>query len=591
MSEKKERKRDKVDRMMHAMRPKAVVDFVKPSAQAMMNMVNPLFIAEKINPHAQSVVRLLKPIVKPKQHVNWLRNKLTWKNLQAPLSAVAALVLGGLFCVLSSQAQISLSAVSVISTTTIVMEFGSTERFYVRSALRIIGTVAGALVGFGLGGVGITIDDWTLTQVYLLGMVALGGLVTFIGMKVFESIGHAFMMFGYTMFSVLYSYTWASALSTMLSSFAGVAVSIVTILLFQFPKTMELLAQTHRNAVENLFTLAKFAIESDPRSIEDFEDCSGTVRSALTSTSASYDVYYQWRHWTRRSVIHNFDSLSTATRPLFYIIYSMYWSLVQSPAASGYGGMFFFCNNPLLYDKYFRSTRMALEGSMMAIQGSLTRILVKDPEDTCRPEQHMDMIVSRHLWSGCVKNIHALKELYLEHKNECFATFSQHWSVCEYLHQLISLTIAITAYVHAIAEIFLPEVAQHIYPMLEDICENLGQIRNEGSMRAEHFAGIGPERSYSRSDATISTHANSYQSNSNSFSRSIYDSRFMGNSFTIRSGQSRMPYFPNIDENGSLDSETDSATMQMYANLRGQPTDEDLDSNGEDDNPKSPLGP
>jgi hypothetical protein len=582
MSEKKERKRDKVDRMFHAMRPQSVVDFVKPSAQVMLNMVNPFYIADKINPHAHSVVRLLKPIVKPKEHVNWIRNKFTWKNLQAPLSAVAALVLGGLFSVLSSNANVKLSAVSVISTTTIVMEFGSTERFYVKSALRIIGTVAGAFVGFGLGGVGITIHDYTLTQVYLLGMVALGGLVTFIGMKVFEGTGHAFMMFGFTMFSVLYSYTWASALSTMLSAFAGVAVSILTILLFQFPKTMDLLAQTHRNAVENLFTLARFAIESDPRSIDDFEDCSGTVRSALASTSASYEVYYQWRQWTRRSVIHNFDSLSTATRPLFYVIYSMYWGLVQSPAASGYGGQFFFCNNLAVYDKYFRSTRMSLEGAMMAIQGSLTRILVQDPDDSCHPEQHMEMIVTRHLWIGCMKNIHMLKELYLAHKDECFATFSQHWSVCEYLHQLITLTIAITAYVHAIAEIFLPKIAEHIYPMLEDICENLAQIRNEGSMRAaDHFGGIGPDRPYSKGDSNLSTHANSYQSSS-SFSRSIYEQphSFMGNSFTMRSGQSRMPYFPDIDENESLEGEeNDAAALEMRA---------DDQDEGE---PKSPMGP
>ena len=267
----------------------------------------------------------------------------------------------------------------------------------------------------------------------------------------------------------------------------------------------------------------------------------------------------------------------------------MYWSLVQSPAASGYGGQFFFCNNPAQYDKYFRSTRMSLEGAMMAMQGSLTRILVKDPTDSCHPEQHMDMIVSRHLWSGCVKNIHMLKELYLAHKDECFATFSQHWSVCEYLHQLITLTIAITAYVHAIAEIFLPDVAAHIYPMLEDICENLAQIRNEGAMRNDHFANIGPDRPYSRGDANLSTHANSYQS-STSFSRSIYDPHFMGNSFTIRSGQSRMPHFPDIDENGSLESETNSTTLEMYAALRGFRADEN-DENKDENEPKSPLGP
>ena len=479
--------------MMEMMNPMPILEKMAQPAHAVMNFVNPVHIAEKFNPHAQAVLRLFKPIIsQPKQQVNWLRAKLTWSNLQGPLSAVAAVVLGALCAVLSQQSTgVSLSPASVISITTIVMEMGSTERFYVRSALRMLGTVLGSFAGFGFAAIGLAIssdgsENYLELQAFQLAMVAVGGLVTFMGMKFFEHTAYAFMMFGVTMFSVMYSATnsWTPAITAMLSSLAGVVVSIFTILLFQFPKADVLLAETHRKAVENMFTLVKLALESDPRSIDDFEVCAQSVREALVSTTASYEVYAQWRRWTHRDIKHNFDSLSIATRPVYYLAYSMFWSLVQAPSANACGGMYFFCDSPHAYDKYFRSPRMGLEGSMMAIQASLTRILVKDPKDTCPPQQHMDMIVSRHLWSGCVRNIHILKETYVAHREECFSTFGQNWSVCDYLHQVIALTMALSAYVHAIAEIFMPDMAEHIYPMLEDICENLTQIRNDGNRRA-----------------------------------------------------------------------------------------------------------
>lgn len=523
----------------------AVMNVVKPTTQAVLNAVNPVYIAGKLNPHAQQVIRLLKPVVEPKRQVNWIRSQLSWKNLQAPLSAVAAVVLGGL-CAVFSQAStgVSLSPASVISITTIVMEFGSTERFYIRSALRILGTVMGALVGFGFGIIGIYIGDESsgknivALQAYRLSIVAFGALITFVGMKLFEQTSYAFMMFGVTMFTVVYTYTWVSAFTAMLSALAGVTVSIFTILIFQFPKADAILAKTHKIVVENLFTLVRFAVESDPRCMDDFDDCAGSVRSALVTTAGSFEVYAQWRRWTKRQVLHDFDSLSTATRPLFYVSYSMYWSLVQAPSANPNGGQFFFCNTPAQYDMYFRSTRMMLEGSIMAIQGCLSRILVRDPKDTCAPHELIEMIVSRHLWSGCVRNIQILKEQYISNREECFSSFGQHWSVCDYLHQLISLTLAITAYVHAIADTFLPHFAEHIYPTFEDICENLSQLRNEGSSRVEHFNQyVNPHRlSKTQSSFGGGPHLDP------NFNQNL-------NQFTSRSGHSRISRGINMDAN------------------------------------------
>ena len=485
--------------------------FNNQMAKTAMNYVNPVYIAEKLNPLSKRVGRLFKPVIaQPIQQVNWVRNKLTWRNMQGPLSAIAAVVLGGLCAVLSQQSTgIALSPASVISITTIVMEMGSTERFYVRSALRMLGTVIGALVGFGIAAIGIGISDGTTNyvalQAFLLCMVAVGGFITFMGMKFFEETAYAFMMFGVTMFSVMYTggSDWTPAITAMLSALTGVMVSIFTILLFQFPKADLLLAETHKKAVENLFTLVKFAIELDPRSVDDFSESAKQVRSALVSTGASHEIYSQWRKWTQRDVDHNFDSLSVATRPIYYLSYSMFWSLVQSPSAHACGGRFFFCDSPIVYEKYFQSTKLRLEGSMMAIEASLSRILVRDKKDTCPPQQHMDMIVSRHLWSGCVRNIHILKEAYIEHRDEAYSHFGQHWSVCDYLHEVIALTMAICAYVHAIAETFLPDMAVHIYPMLEDICENLTQIRNEGNMRSLHVL---PSREHS-THTDLSSHS------------------------------------------------------------------------------------
>ena len=537
---KQQRKRDKIKDML---KPQAVADLIIEPTQKVLKAINPVRVVEVINPHAHSIVRLFKPIIRPKQSVKWIRNQMTWKNLQAPLSAVAALVLGGLAAMFSQASTgIKLSPASVISITTIVMEFGSTERFYVRSLLRVVGTVIGACVGFGLGAIGILIGDdmvgWNVVQLqaYRLGMVAIFGLVTFVGMKIYADNGHGFMMFGVTLFSVLFTVTWTSALTAMLSALAGVIVSIITILLFQFPKTDRMLAETHRKAAENLFTLTRMSVEADPRTIEDFDDCAVQVRKALQSTSASFEVYAQWRRWTRRKVKHNFDSLSTATRPLFYVAYSMYWNLVQSPTASQSGGVFFFCNNPTQYDKYFRTPRMMVEGSLMSIQASLTRILVRDPKDPCGPQQHMEMIVMRHLWHGCMRNIHILKEQYIAHREECFATFGQHWSVCDYLHQLISLTMAIAAYVHAIAEIFMPDMAEYIYPVLEDICENLANMRHEGSFRAEHFSN----------HINVSMNSDRVRTHSNSFMR---DTPFSDqNGFTVTSRQARLPRGLDLEE-------------------------------------------
>ena len=578
--------------MMDLMKPptQAIMGVIKPPTKVIFNMVNPVNIAERLNPHTQSVMRLLRPIMKPKRPVNWIKKQLTWRNLQAPLSAVAAVVLGGLCAVMSQfSTSVHLSPASVISITTIVMEFGSTERFYIRSALRILGTVCGAFAGFGFGVIGIYIgDDTTGTnlvalQSYRLCIVAVGALITFIGMKVFDQTSYAFMMFGVTMFSVLYTFTWVSALTAMLSALAGVVVSIFTILMFQFPKADVILANTHKKAVENLFTLVRFAIESDPRCLDDFDECAASVREALASTSASFEVYSQWRRWTKRTVIHKFDSLSSATRPLFYLSFSMYWSLVESPSAHACGGQFFFCNHPGQYDKYFRATRMGLEGSVMSIQSCLSKILVKDPKDHCPPQQLMDMVVSLHLWSGCVRNIQILKEQYISHREECFSSFGQHWSVCDYLHQLISLTLAITAYVHAIAEVFMPDMAEHIYPMLEDICENLSQLRNEGSWRLDHFNQfVNPSR-----PASSYSHANPSRGTSG-FSPGAGAFDYTVNSFTIHSNNSRV--LRGLDNDADVEhsddpispdaagSETYPGSFSRYGMNRGRGVDEESDA-------------
>jgi len=452
--------------------------------------------AKTVDPTARLVGRLLRPIVHaPKRQVNKLRSKLTWKNLQGPLSAAAAVVLGGLAAVFSQMSTgVALNPASVMSITTIVMELGSTEKFYVRSILRIIGTLIGAACGFGFGAVAVLIagstragmqdPEYIAAESFRLSMAAIVALITFSGMKFYERVSHAFMMFGVTFFSVLYTETYISAATAVLSAIAGVMCSILTILMFQFPKADVMLAETHRGAVESLFTLVRFAIEADPRCMDDFDDCATTVRKALTSTQASFQIYAQWRRWTRRTVIHDFDQLSRATRPLYYVSYCMYWSLVEAPsAASDIGGIYLFCNDQSQYMKYFQQARILLEGAIMSIQASLTLILVHDPKDTVPPQHHLEIIVSRHLWHGCMRSIHILKEAYIEHREECFSSIGQRWSYIEYINRSIALTLAVVAYVNAIAGIFLPEIAQYIYPMLEDICENLSQIRNESGLR------------------------------------------------------------------------------------------------------------
>ena len=533
------KRRRKRDVMKDALRPQHVADMLKEPTQKMFKAMNPKLLMEKMQPGAQSVGRLLKPIVKPKKQVNWLRNQLTWENMKAPMSAVFALVLGGLAAVLSqSSTGVNLSPPSVIGITTIVLELGSTERFYVRSALRIVGTIVGSLIGFGLGCLGDLIGNEpnhvnvVALQAYRLCMVGLSGLITFGGMSIFKDTAFMFLMFNISLVSVLYANTWVSSVTAMLSALAGVTVSILTIVLFQFPKTDAILAKTHRKAVENLFTLARFAVESDPRCIDDFEDCSTEVRKALTSTPASFEIYEQWRKWTCRSVLHNFDSLSLATRPLFYVAYSMYWSLVESPSASQTGGAFFFCNSPALYDEYFRTTLMGIQGSIMSIQASLTRILVPDSKDPLGPPQHMEMIAQRFLWVGCMRNIHILKEKYIAHRDECFSLFSQHWSALDYMHQLINLVFAITGYVHAIATVFLPEIAEYVYPILEDICENLAQIRHEGFFRIDHFHHMHINRSAGTSDS-------SNDSGTAGLSTPYPESAF--NAFTVRSNPGENP--------------------------------------------------
>ena len=552
--------RRKRDIVRDAIRPQNVADMLRDPTQRVFKAMNPKNIVEKMQPGAQSVARLLKPIVKPKKQVNWLRNQLTWKKMKAPLSAVFALVLGGLAAVLSqSSTGITLSPPSVIGITTIVLELGSTERFYVRSALRVAGTVVGSAIGLGLGSIGVLIgddrtgDNVVALQAYRLAMVAVSGFVTFAGMTIFSDTAYMFLMFNISLVSVLYTITLTSAIAAMLSALAGVTVSIITIFIFQFPKADAILAETHKKAVENLLTLARFAVESDPRAIDDFEDCSGAVRKALTSTPASFEIYQQWRKWTCRKVMHNFDSLSVATRPLYYVSYSMYWSLVQSPAATGLGGSLFFCNSAAQFDQHFRMPLMGIQGAIMAIQASLTRILVPDKKDPCKPPQHLEMIVQRHLWFGCMRNVHILKEKYLAHRSDCFSTFTQHWSALDYLHQLINMLLALTAYVHAIAEVFLPEVAEYIYPVLEDICENLGQMRHEGIYRIDHFM-----------NDNLKIHRNSL-TNSGSMGGDGISSTPFNNNFTIRSnpdmniftafsGTSRIPRGWDIDEHSSVES-------------------------------------
>ena len=452
--------------------------------------------SKTVDPTARLVGRLLKPIMHvPKQQVNKLRTNLTWANLQGPLSAAAAVVLGGLCAVLSqASAGIALNPASVMSITTIVMELGSTEKFYVRSTLRIIGTLIGSATGFGFGAVAVAIagsshagiqdPEYIAAESFRLSMSAIVALITFSGMKFYERVSHAFMMFGVTFFSVLYTETLTSATAAVLSALAGVICSILTILVFQFPKAEVMLAETHKGAVESLFTLVRFAIEADPRCMDDFDDCSTTVRKALTSTSASFQIYAQWRRWTRRCVVHDFDKLSRATRPLFYVSYCMYWSLVESPSAgSENGGIYLFCNTPEQYREYFEQPRILFEGAIVSIQASLALILVRDEKDTISPELHLHAIVFRHLWHGCMRNIHELKESFIGNQDECFGSIGQRWSFIEYLNRSIALVLAVVAYVNAIADIFLPETALVIYPTLEDICENLCRIRNESGLR------------------------------------------------------------------------------------------------------------
>ena len=428
------------------------------------------------------------------------KSLFTWKELKGPISvtfaAVTAMVSSLLIDYHKPKWEYSIKTATVISTTLLIMgEMGTSEKFYLKSTLR----VAGVLLGISLGLLYAVFEGLLMKYVdikpgkeaesphgwimipFRVGLVAPTIFVCCLLMKIYSKYSYAVSVMAIHVPTALLASTTAASVGIAMAALIAVFAAVIALLLFDKFTTESLLMETNKTCVTGVLSVFQLAMMGDPENLDQFLKHTDSIHKSISSAESAHDTYVQWRQWTCRTVVHDFKALVKPTRPLFYQAYSLYWGNVAAYHATAYRAVILFCNDSESFVKHFKGLVDEMVIAVERIKEGFTR-LYSDP--SALKEESMDLlfddIITNWLWHGLLRAQEEMKRQYMRNRKTLFSTFGQRWNMTDYLRQIAMMTLALVDYMRALVAVFQKPTRQvRLNRLLDEVADALDELRRE----------------------------------------------------------------------------------------------------------------
>ena len=430
----------------------------------------------------------------------------TWKVLRAPVSvtlaAILAMVSSMLYEYYYPDSIVQIRAAAVISTTLLIMgEMGTSEKFYLKTTLRVMGVIAGVSLGMiyalfekmledylhvdnseavAKGATpGTNENDWILI-IFRVALISPTIFVCCVFMKIFPKYSYAINVLAIHCPIALLAKTIYASMGITFAALLAVFVSFISLFLLDRFTTESLLMDNNRICITGVLSVFQLAASGDPEDREQFLTHTDSVHKSISSAESANEVYVQWRRWTCRTVSHDFKALVQPTRPLFYQAYSLYWSNVAAYHAIEYRADILFCNDAELYEKHFKVLVDELIISIERTKESLAKLFSNPHMVAEEMDSVFDDILVSHLWNGIVRVQQEMKRHYLKLRKSVFSTFGQRWNMTDYLRQMALMTLALVDYIRAMVAVFQKsERRLRLNKVLDQLADALDRLRKE----------------------------------------------------------------------------------------------------------------
>jgi ribosome-associated toxin RatA of RatAB toxin-antitoxin module len=438
---------------------------------------------------------------RPKINLSPETKKLfTWKELKAPLSVTFACIVAMLTSTLIDYfkpgLEYKIKTAAVLGTTLLIMgEMGTSEKFYLKSTLR----VAGVLMGVSVGLLYALLEDMLLRHleitpgkeaenpngwvmiVFRVGLMAPTIFVCCLLMRMFGKYSYAINVLAIHVPAALLAPTTAASIGIGMAAGIAVVSAVLALVLFDKFTTESLLMETNKSCITGVLSVFQLAVSGDPDNLDQFLEHTDAIHKSISSAESAHDTYVQWRQWTCRHVKHDFKALVKPTRPLFYQAYSLYWGNVAAYHATEYRAVILFCNDAESFEKHFKSLVDEMIVSIDKIKEGFSR-LYSDP--SALNEEAMDLlfdeVITNWLWHGLLRAQEDMKRLYMKNRKTLFSTFGQRWNMTDYLRQIAMMTLALVDYMRAIVTVFQKPARQiRLNKLLDEVSDGLDELRRE----------------------------------------------------------------------------------------------------------------
>jgi len=416
---------------------------------------------------------------------NW-KQLFDWEFLKDPLAICTAVLIGALIAILSNtfDRTKTLNLVWVVTTVLLIMSFGSAEKILVHAVLRIIGTVVGvgigALLAFGHGE--MVNEGASVTALYSY-QIALQIVVVFLTatcVKLFPKLYDVFIVVALTIAILLFSpdltYTKSRTLSVLLATGAALLCTLV----FHYTMAEETLFREHRQAAENLMLLTRLAVSSEYTEKHEFDMSAHHIRASLRSIKTTWLAYVQWHRLTRREVPYDFAALSDSLRPLYYEVFSLYWSHTETNLRPR-DARRLYCDTQGDFELLFRPLLRGILGGIATCAASLRSILNPKAVSFLERKEELEKLLSV-MAIEFLLNLTLMNVRYTDNRLLCFSTRSQRWNMCEFMMTMSCVLMELVEYFQCIVALFSKEDAdeyQRLTLKLTRLKEKLNGLRYE----------------------------------------------------------------------------------------------------------------
>ena len=382
---------------------------------------------------------------------------LSWTFLKVPVAVCAAAVIPLIIAVAINEFDVrtTFNYVYISTTVLLIMLFGTAEKILVSTVYRIIGTLVGVGVGILLAfGHGELVRHnvshialFTYQLVFFVFLVFLVALAT----RLFSRYSDMYLLFAVSVANLIFSPDLTVAYTRTLSVLIAAVSACFCTILFQYTRADHMLFREHRDAAGNLFELCEFAISSEHREKHEFDHRTHQMRIGLNTADVVWEAYSGWHRMTCRTPKYDFSSLSRSLRPLYYEVFSLYWSHVETNLRPR-DATRLYCNTDTDYQRLFRPLIQGIVGGVREYRVRVSAVL--DP--SCNHDNRRDHIeVMIEIIGGrFYMNLQLMNIRYVENRLVSYSSRLQRWNMTDYMVTVACVIMELVDYTRSVVELF-----------------------------------------------------------------------------------------------------------------------------------------